>query len=74
MNIDDQIAALLAGANPVPSLGLLDPIPPVDIDALTQSERSSVMTEIKTIEPEKEKGHVARPLRAWRWLGSPLSP
>ncbi len=55
MNIEDQVAVLFARANPVPSLDLLDPIDPVDIDALTdESERSSVMTEVQTIEPKKE--------------------
>ena len=55
MNIEDQVAVLFARANPVPSLDLLDPIDPVDIGALRdKSERSSAMSEVKTIEPERE--------------------
>ena len=55
MNIEDQVAVLFARANPVPSLDLLDPIDPVDIGALRdKSERSSAMSEVKTIEPKRE--------------------
>lgn len=62
MTIDDQVAALFARANPVPTLDLLDPIDPVEIDALTRSERSSAMTDIKTIEPGREKSNGRRPI------------
>jgi hypothetical protein len=55
VNIEDQVAVLFARANPVPSLDLLDPIDPVDIGALRdESERSSAMSEVKTIEPKRE--------------------
>jgi hypothetical protein len=53
VNIEDQVAAMFARANPVPSLDLLDPIGPMDIDSLDyRSERSREMTEVKTIEPK----------------------
>jgi hypothetical protein len=46
---DDQVVALLGRANPVPSLDLLDPIEPIDLDRLEdQSERSSAMTKVQT--------------------------
>jgi hypothetical protein len=52
---DDQVAALFARANPVPSLDLLDPVEPVDIDSLReQSERSREMTEVKTPESSED--------------------
>jgi hypothetical protein len=55
--------ALFGKANPVPSVDLLDPIEPVNLDRLeTRAERSSVMTEIKTIEPEREKSNGRRPI------------
>jgi hypothetical protein len=55
MTIEDQVVALFAKANPVPSLDLLDPIEPLDIDYLTdRSERSRDMSEVKTIEPREE--------------------
>ena len=61
MNIEDQVAVLFARANPVPSLDLLDPIDPVDIDALRdESERSSAMSEVKTIEPKREDSNRRR--------------
>ena len=53
MTFEDQIASLFARANPVPSLDLLDPIEVVDMDHLTaESERSSSMSEIHTLEPK----------------------
>ena len=49
MITDDQVIALFAKANPVPSLDLLDPIEPVTPGRLEdQSERSRDMTELKT--------------------------
>ena len=61
MNIEDQVAVLFARANPVPSLDLLDPIDPVDIGALRdESERSSAMSEVKTIEPKREDSNRRR--------------
>jgi len=63
VNIESQVAVLFARANPVPSLDLLDPIDQMDIDALRdESERSSMMNEIQTVEPEKEKPNVRRPI------------
>jgi hypothetical protein len=42
---DDQVVALLGRANPVPSLDLLDPIEPVDLDRLEDAtERTREMT------------------------------
>ena len=42
MTIEDQIAALFANANPVPSLDVFDPVEPLDIDRLERRpERSS---------------------------------
>jgi hypothetical protein len=65
MTIEDQIAAMFARANPVPSLDLLDPIDTMDIDHLTShSERSSVMSEIHTIEPELDQPPARRPVGA----------
>ncbi|HKY49061.1 MAG TPA: hypothetical protein VJQ79_13875, partial [Acidimicrobiia bacterium] len=56
MTYDDQIAALFAKANPVPSLDLLDPIEPLDMDSLTDlSERSGVMIEVEEVHPKKER-------------------
>lgn len=50
MNTEDQVAALFAQANPVPSLDLLDPIGPLDLDSLEDgSEGSGEMTDLKTI-------------------------
>lgn len=58
MTNEDQIVALFAKANPVPSLDLLDPVEPLDMERLTHlSERSSVMTDVQTIEPKKEERH-----------------
>jgi hypothetical protein len=53
---DEEVAVMYARANPVPSLDLLDPFDPVDIDHLiAESERSSNnMSEIRTIEPKLE--------------------
>jgi hypothetical protein len=49
VNTEDQVVALFAKANPVPSLDLLDPIEKVDIDRLTSdTERRRAMTEVKT--------------------------
>ncbi len=49
MTNEDQIAALFAEANPVPSLDMLDPLEPLAIDPLeSPSQRSSVMTDLKT--------------------------
>jgi hypothetical protein len=61
MTFEDQVVALFANANPVPSLDLLDPIEPLDIDHLTgPSDRSRTMTEIRTID-EKD----TPPRRPW---------
>jgi hypothetical protein len=50
---EDQIAALFAEANPVRSLGLLDPLEPLDIDRLeSRSKGSSVMTDLDTNRPK----------------------
>ena len=63
MTIEDQIAVLFARTNPVPSLDLLDPIDPVDIDALRDEfERSSMMSELHTIESEFDKQPKQRPI------------
>lgn len=63
MTTEDQVVALFAKANPVPSLDLLDPIEPVDLGHLEdRSERSREVTELKTIEPIGERSR--RP----RWL------
>jgi hypothetical protein len=46
---EDQIAALFANANPVPSLDVLDPVEPLDMDRLEKRvERSRGMTDTKT--------------------------
>jgi hypothetical protein len=51
VTIEDQIVALFANANPVPSLALLDPIEPLDMESLTDpSERSREMTEVQTLD------------------------
>lgn len=53
MTNEDQIAALFAEANPVPSLDMLDPLEALDIDPLeSRSQRSSVMTDLKTNRPK----------------------
>jgi len=65
---DDQVVALFADANPVPSLDLLDPVETVDPRRLTNtSERSRAMTELKTKEPR-----VAAPRRRL-WLAPTLA-
>ncbi|MGH8948372.1 MAG: hypothetical protein ACRDXF_05880 [Acidimicrobiia bacterium] len=52
MITDDQVVALFAKANPVPSLDLLDPIEPVSPGhPEDRSERSSKMSEVQTIQP-----------------------
>lgn len=49
MTNEDQIAALFANANPVPSLDVFDPVEPLDMDRLEKRpERSSAMTDTKT--------------------------
>ena len=49
MITDDQVAAMFAKANPLPSLDLLDPVEPLDPGHLAdRSERSRDMTELKT--------------------------
>ena len=49
MTKEDQIVALFASANPVPSLDVFDAVEPLDIDRLEKrSERSSAMTDTKT--------------------------
>ena len=49
MTNDDQIAALFAEANPVPSLDVFDPVEPPDIDPRESRSRwSSVMTDLET--------------------------
>jgi hypothetical protein len=49
VNIEDQASGLFAKANPVPSLDLLDPIEPVDIDSLrARAEWSGDTTKLKT--------------------------
>ncbi len=51
MTNEDQIVALFARANPVPSLDLLDPVEPLDMVRLAHlSARSSEMTDVETIE------------------------
>jgi hypothetical protein len=50
---EDQIAALFAEANPVPSLDVFDPVEPLDMDRLeSRSRRSSVMTDLKSDKPK----------------------
>ena len=57
MTNEDQIAALFAKANPVPSLDLLDPVEALDMERLAHpSARSSEMTDVETIQPKKEEG------------------
>lgn len=59
MITEDQVVAMFAKANPVPSLDLLDPIEPVDPGHLEdRSERSWDMTELKT---EKQQVSPRRP-------------
>ena len=49
MTNEDQIAALFANANPVPSLDVFDPVEPLDMDRLEKRpERSRGMTDTKT--------------------------
>jgi hypothetical protein len=56
VNYEDQVAALFAKANPVPSLDLLDPVELVDIAGLVeQTKRSRVMVEVETFESAKER-------------------
>jgi hypothetical protein len=63
VTIEDQVAAIFARANPVPSLAQFDPIELVDIDRLTdQSERSSEMSELHRIEPELDQQPKQRPI------------
>jgi len=58
---EDQIVALFAKANPVPSLDLLDPIEPVDLGHLTDpSERSGAMTELRTQAVDEARGRRRR--------------
>lgn len=55
MTTEDQVVALFAKANPVPSLDLLDPVEPFDVSHLVNRvERSSAMTDIKTEELKTE--------------------
>lgn len=55
MTNEDQIVALFAKANPVPSLDLLDPVEPLDTQRLAHlSERNSAMTDVKTDEINPE--------------------
>ncbi|HEX5671779.1 MAG TPA: hypothetical protein VFY46_03560 [Acidimicrobiia bacterium] len=62
MITEDQVVAMFAKANPVPSLDLLDPVEPLDPGHLEdRSKRSWEMTELKT-----EKQQV--PPRQARWL------
>ncbi len=49
MTNEDQIVALFAKANPVPSLDVFDPVEPLDMDRLEKrAERSRGMTDTKT--------------------------
>lgn len=62
MSTEEQISALFAKANPVPSLDLLDPIDPVDVDHLARrSDRSSEMIDLET--PYR----VSSSSPNWRW-------
>lgn len=57
MNIEDQVLALFAQANPVPSLDLLDPIDAIDIDSLAdQLERTDEMSKFGTTGQATEIG------------------
>ena len=59
MTNEDQIAALFADANPVPSLDVFDPVEPLDMDRLEKRpERSRGMTDTKSY-----TGKVATPNR-----------
>lgn len=50
---EDQIAALFAEANPVPSLDVFDPVEPVDLDRLeSRSDESRLTTYLETERPE----------------------
>jgi hypothetical protein len=52
---EDQVAALFARANPVPSLDLLDPVEALDMERLAHpSARSSEMTDVKPDEMKPE--------------------
>jgi hypothetical protein len=60
---EDQIVAMFAKANPVPSLDLLDPIEPVDLGHLTDpTERSGAMTKLKSKAADEEAGGRSRRL------------
>ncbi len=49
MTFEDQVVALFAKANPVPSLDLLDVVEPLDMGHLADlPERSSAVTEAST--------------------------
>lgn len=62
MITDDQVVALFAKANPVPSLDLIDPVAPVSPGRLEDpSERSREMTDLKTV----DSNDASRPRRAW---------
>lgn len=70
MNIEDQVAARFAKANPVPSLDLLDPIDSVDVDSLRDpSERTGEKPELKTIPATGSRQTIqtvdSRPRRPW---------
>ncbi len=68
MTNEDQIAALFADANPVPSLDVFDPVEPLDMDRLEKrAERSRGMTDTKT-----HKVKVDRPGR-WRRIAPVLA-
>ena len=68
MTIEDQIVALFASANPVPSLDVFDAVEPLDIDRLEgRPERSSAVTDTKT-----DKVMVEEPAR-WRRLAPVLA-
>lgn len=68
MTIEDQIVALFARANPVPSLDVFDAVEPLDIDRLEmRPERSSEVTATKT-----DKVMVEGPGR-WRRLAPVLA-
>ncbi|HLF42433.1 MAG TPA: hypothetical protein VJA46_02765 [Acidimicrobiia bacterium] len=61
MTNEDQIAALFAKANPVPSLDLLDPVEALDMERLAHpSARSSEMTDVKP-DDMKPQGPGRRP-------------
>ncbi len=61
MTNEDQVAALFAKANPVPTLDLLDPVEVLDIERLAHpSARSSEMTEVK-VDQTKSEGPGRKP-------------